>query len=181
MWVKRARKETLQEAFAESIQVEKDMFFLNENPTTLAEKASTSYGKIKNFPKTTATKYDPFNMFDMKKLLQKMSNEMVDLKKNSNESQNNNRGFEMPPFKRPNKPPQNPPPPNPSEGFTLEKIFSVLKSLVLGTHDASESSNDRTNQDSELPQEEEEQDQQVNAVSFFSEEEEEEPNTLFNL
>ena len=116
--VKGACKETLQEAFIEAIQVEKDMCFLNENPTTLAEKASTSYGKIKNFPKTTATNFDPFNMSDMKKLLQKMSNEMVDLTKNSNESQNNNRGFERPPFKRPNKPPQNPPPPNPSEGLT---------------------------------------------------------------
>ena len=84
--VKRAHKETLQKVFAEAIQVEKDMCFLNENPTTLAKKESTSYGKIKNFPKTTATNFDPFNMSDMRKLLQKMSNEMVDLNKNSNEN-----------------------------------------------------------------------------------------------
>ena len=96
------------------------MFFLNENPTTLAEKASTSYRKIKKIPKTTATNFDPFNMSYMKNLLQKMSNEMVDLKKISNENQNNNRGFARPPFKRPNQPPQNPPPPNPSEGITSE-------------------------------------------------------------
>ena len=84
--VKRARKETLQETFCKAIQVEKDIFFLNENHDTLAEQASISCGKIKKFPKTTATNFDPFNVSDMKKLLQKMSNEMVDLKKNSNEN-----------------------------------------------------------------------------------------------
>ena len=72
-------------------------------------------------------------MFDMKKLLQNLSNEMVDLKKNSNENQTNNRGFARPPFRRPNQPPQNPPPPNPSEGFTSEEIFSILKALAVGT------------------------------------------------
>ena len=115
----------MQEVFAEAIQVEKDMFFLNENPTTLAEKASTSYGKIKNFPKTTATNFDPFNMSDMKKILQNMSNDMVDLNKTSNEYQSNNRGFARPPFRIPNQPPQNPPPPNPSEGLTSNK-FSLF-------------------------------------------------------
>ena len=66
------------------------MFFLKENPNTLAKQASTSRRKIENVPKTTATNSDPFNISDMKKLLQKMSNEMVDLKKNSNGNQNNN-------------------------------------------------------------------------------------------
>ena len=73
--VKGACKETLQEAFIEAIQVEKDIFFLNENH---------------DFPKTIATNSNPFNMSNMNKLLQKMSNEMVDLNKNSNENQTNN-------------------------------------------------------------------------------------------
>ena len=34
MWVKRACKETLLEAFCEAIQVEKDMFCLKDNPDT---------------------------------------------------------------------------------------------------------------------------------------------------
>ena len=82
------------------------MFFLKENHDTSVEQESTSRRKIENVPKTTATNSDPFNMSDMKKLLQKMSNEMVDLKKNSNENKTNNRGFERPTFRRPNQPPK---------------------------------------------------------------------------
>ena len=86
-----------------------------------------------------------------------MSNEMVDLKKTNNENQANNREFNRPPFRWPNQPPQNPPPPNPSEGFTSEEIFYVLKSLVVGTQDTPESFDDRSNQDSQPLQEEEEE------------------------
>ena len=118
MWVKRAHMESLEDAFAEAIQVEKDMFFLKENPDTPTEKESTSRNKIENLPKKDATNPNPFDMTDIKKFQQNMSNEMVDLNKNSNENQTNNRGFARPPFRRPNQPPQNPPPPNPSEGFT---------------------------------------------------------------
>ena len=84
MWVKRAHKETLQEDFCEAIQVEKDMFCLKDNPDTSSEQASTSCKKIDNFAKPTTMSQDPFNMNDMKKLLHKMSNEMVDLKKTNN-------------------------------------------------------------------------------------------------
>ena len=118
MWIKRDRKGSLQEAFVEAIQVEKDMFCLKENPNTPAEQASTSCKKIENLLKTTATNLDPFDMTEMKKLLQKMSNEMVDLNKNSNENQINNKGFARPPFSIPNQPPQYTTPLNPSEGFT---------------------------------------------------------------
>ena len=97
-----------------------------------------------------------------------MSNEMVDLKKTSNANQSNNRGFNRPPFRRPNQPPQNPPPPNPSEGFTSEEIFSVPKSLAVGTTDIPKPYEDQSTQDSQPPQEEEEYDQQVISVSFFS-------------
>ena len=69
----------------------------------------------------------------------------------------------------------------PSEGFTSEEIFSILKTLVAGTPDIHESSGDQSNQESQPPQEEEEEDQQVSTVSFFSKEEEDEPDTVFNL
>ena len=55
MWVKRDLKETLHDAFCEDIQVEKDMFYLKDNPDTSSEQASTSRKKIDKFPKTTAT------------------------------------------------------------------------------------------------------------------------------
>ena len=51
------------------------------NPNTSSKQPYTSRKKVENFPKTTATSQDPFNMSEMKKILQKMSNEMVDLKK----------------------------------------------------------------------------------------------------
>ena len=66
MWIKRDRKGSLQEAFVEAIQVEKDMFCLKENPDTPAEHASTSRKKIENLPKTTATNPYPFDMTDRK-------------------------------------------------------------------------------------------------------------------
>ena len=94
------------------------MFYLKDNLDTSSEQADTSHKKVDNFPKPTVASQDPFNMNDMNNLLQKMSNEMVDLKKTNNENQPNNRGFVRPPFRRPNQPPRNPPPPNPSEGFT---------------------------------------------------------------
>ena len=91
-------------------------------------------------------------MTEVKKLIQKMSNEMVDLKKTNNENQSNNRGFNMPPFRRPNQPPQNPPPPNPNEGFTSKEIFSILKALAAGTPDTLETSEDQSTQESQSPE-----------------------------
>ena len=40
-------------------------------------------------------------MDNMKKFLQKISNEMVDLKKTNTKNQTNNRGFVRPPFRKP--------------------------------------------------------------------------------
>ena len=37
MWVKRSRKESLQDAFSEAIKVERDMFCLKDNPDTSSE------------------------------------------------------------------------------------------------------------------------------------------------
>ena len=75
------------------------MFFLKDNHDSSAEQESTSHKKVGKFPKTPTTSQDPFNMNDMKKILQKISNDMVDLKKTNNENQANNRGFNMPPLR----------------------------------------------------------------------------------
>ena len=159
MWVERARKESLQGAFSKAIQVKSDMFFLKENLDATSEQASTSCRKSDSSPKPAATSQDPINMSELKKLLQRMSSEMVDLKNTSNENQSNNRGFNRPPFRRPNQPPQNPPPPNPSEGFTSEEILSVLKALAIGTQDIPKPSKYQSTQESQPPQEEEGDDQ----------------------
>ena len=94
------------------------MFCLKDNPDTTSKQASTSHRKSDSSLKPTATSQDPFNMSEVKKLLQRMSNEMVDINNIRNENKSNNIGFNTPPFRRPNQTPQNPPPPNSSEGFT---------------------------------------------------------------
>ena len=86
MWVKRARKEYLQDAFFEAIQVERDMFCLKDNPNSTSEQASSSHRKSDSSLKPDATIQDLFNMSEVKKLLQIISDEMVDLKKNKNEN-----------------------------------------------------------------------------------------------
>ena len=148
MWVKRAHKDSLQDAFSKSIQVERDMFCLKDNPDTTFEQVSTSHRKSESSPKLAASSQDPFNISEVKKLLQIISNETVDLKKTNNENQSNNRGFNRPTFRSPNQPPQNPLPPNPRDGFTLEEIFFVLKALVARTLDTPETSKDQSTQES---------------------------------
>ena len=135
------------------------MFCLKDNPESTSEQASTSRMKSDGSLKPVATNQDLFNMSEVNKLLQRISNEMVDLNNTNNENQSNNRGFNRPPFRRPNQPPHNPPPPNPSEGFTSEEIFSVLKDLVVGTLHIPEPSEDQSTQDSQPPQEDEEDNQ----------------------
>ena len=66
----------------------------------------------------------------MKKLLQKISNDMVDLKRASNDNQVNNRGLPRPPLRRPYHPPQNQPPPSPEETLTSNEIYSIFKALT---------------------------------------------------
>ena len=81
------------------------MFCLKDNSDTASKQASTSHRKSDTSPKPATTSQDPFNMSEVKNLLQRMSNEMVVLKKTSNENQPNNRGFNRPPFRRTTQPP----------------------------------------------------------------------------
>ena len=69
MWVKRSHKNKLQEAFVEAIQVEKDMFFLKENPDTQDDQSSTYHRIQDNFPKPTTRNKYPFKMDNMKNIL----------------------------------------------------------------------------------------------------------------
>ena len=77
------------------------MFCLKYNLDIQTGQPSTSYKKQENLPKPTTQNKDPFEMDNMKKFLQKISNEMVDLKKTNTENQTNNRGFVRPPFRKP--------------------------------------------------------------------------------
>ena len=138
MWVKRAHKTTLQEAFSEAILVEKDMFFLKDNPDIQIYHPSTSRRRKENVPKTAPQNKDPYDMENMKKLLQKISNDMVYIKRNNNDNKVNNRGMARSPFRRHYQPPQNQPP-NPEEMLASDEIYSSFKALAsrTQTHDDS--------------------------------------------
>ena len=69
-------------------------------------------------------------MNNMNKLLQMISNDMVDLKRDSGDNQGNNRGQEKPPPRRPYQPSLNQPPPNPKETLTFDEIYSIFKALT---------------------------------------------------
>ena len=93
---------------------------MKDSLETSKEQPSTSRKRNDSVPKPTAQNKDPFDMTDVKKFIQKMLNEIVDLKINNNENKNQHRGFVRPPFRRPYQPPQNPPPPDPTEGLSNE-------------------------------------------------------------
>ena len=69
-------------------------------------------------------------MDNMKNLLQRISNDMVDLKMDSGDNQGNNKGQEIPPPRRYYQPPLNQPPPNPRETLTFDEIYSIFKALT---------------------------------------------------
>ena len=77
------------------------MFFLKENPDVQADHPSTSRRRKENLPKPTPQNKDPYDMENMKNIFQKLSNNMVDIKRTHTENQVNNRGSARPPFKRP--------------------------------------------------------------------------------
>ena len=66
----------------------------------------------------------------MKKFLQNIFNDMVDLKRASSDNQGNNRGQLMPPLRIPYQPPLNKPPTNPRETLTSNEIYYIFKSLT---------------------------------------------------
>ena len=101
MWVKRDLKTTLQEAFLEAVLVEKDMFSLKDNPDTQKDQPSTSRRRQDNSPKPTPQNKYPYEMDNMKKILQNILNDKVDLKRNNNDNQVNRRGMARPLFRRP--------------------------------------------------------------------------------
>ena len=80
MWVKRAHKTTLQLYFTEDYLVEKDMYGLKENTNQEPKWPSTSRRGKQNVPKPMTLDKDPYEMDNIKKLFQRMSNDMVDLK-----------------------------------------------------------------------------------------------------
>ena len=87
-------------------------------------------GKKEHIPKPTMLDKYPYEMDNMKKLLQRISNDMADLKRENGDNQGNNRGQVRPPPRIPYQPHLNKPPLNPEETITSDEIYSIFKSLT---------------------------------------------------
>ena len=80
----------------------------------------------------------------MNKILQNISNDMVDIKRNNNDTQVNNRSLARTPFKRHYQPPHNQPPPNLEENLTSDEIYFIFKALNSGPQAIHDDSRDNS-------------------------------------
>jgi hypothetical protein len=132
IWVKRSKKETLVEAFEEATQIEKDILSLKYSSSNETENTSSSKKKIEILPRPTQNKTQPENseLENLTKVVQKLSNQVIDIKRSTEES-SSSKGPYRPPFGKPfqtNRPNSNP------EGMNLESLQYDLQS-ILGAQD----------------------------------------------
>jgi hypothetical protein len=132
IWVKRSKKATLLEAFEEATQIEKDILSLKDSSSNETETVSSSKKKIEILPRPTQNKTQPENsdLENLTKVVQKLSNQVIDLKRSTEEA-SSSKGPYKPPFRKPFQ--TNRPNPNP-EGMNLESLQYALQS-ILGAQD----------------------------------------------
>jgi hypothetical protein len=132
IWVKRSKKEMLSEAFEEATQIEKDILSLKYSSSNETETVSSSKKKIEILPRPTQNKTQPENseLENLTKVVQKLSNQVVDIKRSTEEA-SSSKGPYRPPFRNPFQ--TNRPNPNP-EGMNLESLQYALQS-ILGAQD----------------------------------------------
>jgi hypothetical protein len=132
IWVKRSKKATLLEAFEEATQIEKDILSLKDSSSNETETVSSSKKKIEILPRPTQNKTQPENseLENLTKVVQKLSNQVIDIKRSTEEA-SSSKGPYRPPFRKPFQ--TNRPNPNP-EGMNLESLQYALQS-ILGAQD----------------------------------------------
>ncbi len=123
-----SKLETLTKTFDEAILVEKDRNSLIVNLANKLDNPSTFKKYTENLGKNIQEKKetDSFDMEILQRLITKLTNEVVDIKKKNNEN-NQNRGYFWPPF-RINF--QNKPSIPPPKGLNVDEVANVLKSLM---------------------------------------------------
>jgi ribonuclease HI len=128
IWVKRSKKATLLEAFEEATQIEKDILSLKDSSSNKNETNSSSKKKIEILPRPTQRKTQPENsdLESLTKVVQKLSNQVIDLKRSIEEA-SSSKGPYKPPFRKPF--PTNRPNPNP-EGLNLESLQCALQTIL---------------------------------------------------
>jgi ribonuclease HI len=132
IWVKISKKATLLEAFEEATKIEKDILSLKDSSSNEFETVSSSKKKIEILPRPTQNKTQPENsdLENLTKVVQKLSNQVIDLKRSTEEA-SSSKGPYKPPFRNPF--PTNQPNPNP-EGLNLESLQCALQT-ILGAQD----------------------------------------------
>jgi hypothetical protein len=132
IWVKRSKKATLLEAFEEASQIEKDILSLKDNLSNEAEITPSSKKKIEILPRPpqTKTQSESSDLESLQKVIQKLSNQVVDLRRSAEEA-SSSKGTYKPPFRKPF--PSNRPNPNP-EGLNFESLQYAIQT-ILEAHD----------------------------------------------
>jgi hypothetical protein len=133
IWVKRSKKSTLLEAFEEASQIKKDIISLKDNTDNEIETSSSSKKKIKILPRPPQNKAQPesSDLENLHKVIQKLSNQVIDLKRSTEEA-SSSKGPYKPPFRKPfpsNRSNSN------SKGLNLEIRQSAIQT-ILEAHDS---------------------------------------------
>ena len=120
------------EAFEEASQIEKDILSLKDNICNEAEITSSSKKKIEILPRPpkTKTQSNSSDLESLHKVVQKLSNRVIDLRRSYEEAYSN-KGSYKPPFRKPfptNRPNSN------SEGLNLESLQFAIQ-MILEAHD----------------------------------------------
>jgi len=119
-------------AFKEASQIEKDILSLKENICNEAETASSSKTKIEILPRPpqNKTQSDSSDLESLHKVVQKLSNQVIDLKRSAEEDYSS-KGPYKPPFRKPfptNRSISN------SKGLNLESLQFAIQ-MILEAHD----------------------------------------------
>ena len=128
IWVKRSKKSMLLEAFEEANQIEKDILSLKDFTSNETETSSSSKKKIEILPRPTQSKTQPenSNLENLTKVVQKLSNQVIDLKRMTEEA-SSRKGPYKPLFWKPF--PTNRPNPT-TEGLNLECLQCALQTSL---------------------------------------------------
>jgi hypothetical protein len=98
IWVKRSKKATLLEAFEEASQIEKDILSLKDSTSNEIETSSSSKKKIEILPRPTQSKTQPesYDLKNLTKVVQKLSNQVIELKRMIEEASSSKGPYKTP-------------------------------------------------------------------------------------
>jgi hypothetical protein len=132
IWVKRSKKSTLLEAFEEVSQIKKDILSLKDNLSNEEEITPSSNKKIEILtrPLQTKTQSETLDLESLQKVIHKLSNQVIDLRRSVEES-SSSKGNYKPPFKKPFSPNWLNLTP---EGLNFESLQYALQT-ILKAHD----------------------------------------------